>query len=137
MAKKAAKDINFSYNAVALEGSITSIEQRVTQELPVVTGLSDVGPQRVVGNYDFGYSLDGPDDFAAGGVDATLFGGIGDSDGGATAFDPTGETAGASDPNYDASSCLVENYNIKGAVGAGVTYSATLQGNSELQRNVA
>lgn len=136
MAKVAAKSINFSYNSVALEDDITSISQDVQQELPAVTALSDAGPRRVVGNYDYSYNLEGNADFAAAQSDATLFGQIGGS-GAATAFDPTGAIAGANDPNYDATSVLLESYNIRGGVGQAVGFSAVLQGNSALARNVA
>lgn len=136
MAKVAAKDANFTFNSVALESWIDSIEQQLKQEVPLVTGLGDAGPRRVVGNYDYGYALSGPNDFAASNLDATLFARIGAA-GAATAFDPTGVTAGASDPNYDSTSVVLESYNIKAATGQGATYSAQLQGNAALARAVA
>ncbi len=137
MGKKAAKDLNVSYNAVALEDAITSASLEITVETPEVTGLSDAGPRRVEGNYDFQAGLEGAADFASGGQDATLFGRIGNG-GAAFAFDPTGAGApGVNDPHYDASSMIVSAYSLKGAVGTGVTYSATLVGNSALTRATA
>mgnify|MGYP001591743562 FL=1 len=136
MAKKAAKDINFSLNSVALEDDITSMSQDVKQEVIDVTSFSDAGPRRVVGNYDYSYGLSGADDFASGQSDATIYGLVG-STGVASAFDPTGATAGANDPNYDSTSVVLESYSIKGAVGAAVTFDATVQGNAALARAVA
>lgn len=137
MAKKPAKLINVALGAVALEGCISNVSLDVRQELPVVTALSDAGPRRVVDNYDYGVSMDGAADFAAGQSDATLFGQVGGA-GAALAFDPTGAAVpGVDDPHYDAASVLLESYSIKGSAGAGVTYSATLQGNSALARAVA
>ncbi|MDO8704081.1 MAG: hypothetical protein Q7J84_03965 [Sulfuricaulis sp.] len=102
----------------------------------MVTSLADAGPRRVVGNYDFSLGAEGVADFASGQSDATLFGLIG-SAGVAMALDPTGTSAGPNDPNYDATSIVLESYSVKGGVGAGVTFSAALQGNSALSRAVA
>jgi hypothetical protein len=135
MAKLAAKNINYTLNSVAIEDEITSITQNVKQETIKVDGLSDTGPRRVVGNYDFDYSLDGNADFAAAQGDATLFALVG-SAGVASGFDPTGNSAAAGDPNYD-STVVLASYSVKGGVGQSVSYSATLEGNSALTRAVA
>lgn len=136
MAKQPAKNANISINSVALEDDIDNFELSVTQETPVVTALADAGPRRVVGNYDYNVRVRGGADFAASQSDATLFGLIGSS-GVAVAVDPTGESAGTNDPNYDASSAVMTSYKISGAVGGRVDFEAELMGNSALQRNVA
>lgn len=136
MAKQPGKNLNLAVNAVAIEDDLNSANLDVKQEVPVVTSFADAGPRRVVGNYDFAVSMEGAPDFAAGQSDATLFGLVGSS-GVAVGFDPTGAAAGADDPNYDATSMVLEAYSIKAAVGAAVTMSATLQGNSALTRAVA
>ena len=130
MAKIAAKNINVSVNSVSLEDEVSSITQNVEQETPEVAGLSSTGPERVVGNYDFSYDIDGFWDGASSQGDATLFAQIGASSV-AMAFDPTGASAGSNDPNYD-SSVVLSSYSISGAVGGAVTYSATEQGASAL-----
>lgn len=136
MAKKPAKDANIAINSVALEDDVSSFSLDVSQETPEVTSFADAGPRRVVGNYDFGLSLDGAADFASGQSDATLFGLIA-STGVAMAVDPTGASAGANDPNYDSTSVVLESYSIKGQVGGAVTFSAKLNGNAALSRAVA
>lgn len=136
MAKQPGKNLNLAVNAVAIEDDLNSANLDVKQEVPVVTSFADAGPRRVVGNYDFAVGMEGAPDFAAGQSDATLFGLVGSS-GVAVGFDPTGAAAGADDPNYDATSMVLEAYSIKAAVGAAVTMSATLQGNSALIRAVA
>lgn len=133
MAKRPARDANLAINSVALEDEATSISLDVKQEAIKVDGLSSTGPERVVGNYDYSLQLDGNADFASGQGDATIFGMVGSS-GVAMAFDPTGAAAGASDPNYDATSVVLESYSIKAGVGGATTYSATFQGNSALSR---
>ncbi len=136
MAKIPAKNINFTINAIALEDDASDIALNITQETPVVTGLDNVGPRRLVGNYDFDEDMSFFLDFAAGQSDATMFAGIG-SAGVATTFDPTGGAAGANDPNYDASSMVLGSYSISGAVGGAVTGKAKWLGNSALTRAVA
>jgi hypothetical protein len=135
MAKKAAKNINFTLNSVAIEDEVTQIALNVKQETVKVDGLSSAGPERVVGNYDYDISLDGNFDGAASQGDATIFGLVGNA-GVAAGFDPTGGAAGASDPNYDGTYVLA-SYSIKGGVGGAVQYSATLEGNGALSRAVA
>ncbi len=136
MAKIAAKVANLSVNSVAIEDELNSIELKVDQETVKVDGFSSAGPERVVGNYDYSVSLGGSFDGASGQGDATLFGLVGSS-GVALAFDPTGQSAGANDPNYDATSVVLKSYSISAGVGQAVTYSAELEGNSALSRAVA
>lgn len=137
MAKIAAKVANLAIGAVALEGYADSISLNVDQETPVTTAISDAGPRAVVGNYDFGLELSGKADFAAGLSDATIFALVGDADGAAMAFDPTGNSAGASDPNYDSTSVVLSSYKISAAVGGAVEYSASFKGAAALSRAVA
>ena len=136
MAKQPAKNPNISINAVALEGHIDNFSMNVEQETAVTTSFSDAGPRRVVGNYDHGLEISGKADFASGLSDATLFALVG-STGVATAVDPTGASAGASDPNYDCTSQVLKSYKISAALGGAVEYSASLEGNAALSRAVA
>lgn len=135
MAKISAIKINHSVSAVALEGRISSITKNVKQETIKVDGLSSVGPERVVGNYDHDTSFDASFDGAAGNIDATIFALVG-SAGAATDFDPTGAVAGASNPHYTTTEVL-ESYSIKGGVGQAVTCSVAMQGAAALTRAVA
>lgn len=132
MAKRGSSSINFSYNSVAIEDELNSITQNITQEVAQVRGFSTTAPERVVDGYDYNYSLGGTWDGAASQGDATLFGGLGAA-AAATAFDPTGATAGTDDPNYDATAVLA-SYSITGSTGAPITYSATLEGSGTLTR---
>ena len=136
MAKQPSKVANIAINTVALEDDANSVSLQVTQQTPEVTALADVGPRRVVDNYDFTLNLEGAADFASGQSDATLAGLIGD-DGVAMAFDPTGKTADADNPNYDATSVVLGSYSVTARVGQGVQFSAELRGNSALDRAVA
>lgn len=136
MAKKAARDANITVNSVSIEDDVNSFSLDVKQEVIDVTAFADAGPRRLTGNYDYGLSVEGAADFAASQSDATLYGMVGSS-GVAVAVDPTGASADANNPNYDSTSMVLESYSLKGAVGAAVTFSAQLQGNSALDRAVA
>lgn len=136
MPKRASRDINYTLNAVAIDDELSGFTQRLAQENLDVTTFADAGPRRVVGNYDYGYDIDGFADFAAAQGDATIFALLG-SAGVPSAFDPTGATAGANDPNYDSTSVVLESYDIKGGVAQPITYSTKLNGNAVLTRAVA
>lgn len=136
MAKKASRDLNVSIGGTAIEDDLNSASLAVEQEVIDVTGFADAGPRAVVGNYNFRHELGGFADFASGQSDATLFALVTDTDGAAMAFDPTGATAGANDPNYD-STIYLSNYTLSFAQGAAATFTATLPGGSALTRAVA
>ena len=137
MAKGASKAIDFMVNSVALEDDINDVTLTVDQETPEVTAFSDAGPRRVVGNYDYNWGFGGALDFASGQSDATLFGCVGTTGTGvAVAFDPTGTSASANHPNYDATSVVLGSYSISGRIGEGVTFTAEVRGNSALTRAV-
>lgn len=134
MAKIASKVANLSISAVALEDELDKIDLKIDQETIMVNGFSSAGPERVVGNYDYTMSVGGNFDGAASQGDATLFALIGDANGGAVAFDPTGNSAGAGDPNYDSTAMVLKSYSISAAVGQSVKYSAELEGAAALTR---
>lgn len=135
MAKQPSKNLNWAVNSVAIEDDLDSASLEVTQEAPVVTSFADAGPRRVVGNYDYKLTGEGPMDFASGQSDATIFALVG-STGVASAFDPTGGSAGSNDPNYDSTSVVLESYTISAQVGGAVRGSFTLAGNAALSRAV-
>lgn len=132
MAKVAAKSVNITINSVSLEDDIDNFTTSVTQENATVTAFADAGPRRVVGNYDHKLSVSGNADFASGQSDATLFGLLG-SAGVSTGVDPTGNSAGTNDPNYD-STHVLGSYSISGQVGGAVKFSAELEGTAALTR---
>jgi len=131
VAKKAARSANFSINAVAIEDELSSVSLSIEQETPVVTALGST------------HEVAGAWDGAASQGDATiqamigLTGGTGSGGGRATTFDPTGAAAGTNDPNYDGGSAVLGSYTITAALGAAVTYSATLLGDSTMVRNTS
>jgi hypothetical protein len=136
VAKLRSSRSKFSLGGTALEEFITSFTQGLTQPEIDTTCLGDAGPRSLIDNYKYTYALDGHNDFVAGAVDATLFGMVGDEDGAATIFQPTGTVAGPDDPNYTGAANLT-SYNITARVGSPVDYSAQLGGREALTRAVA
>lgn len=135
MAKMPAKNANVKIS-VALEDDIDSFSLNISQETPVVTSFADAGPRRLAGNYDWDLDASGGADFASAQSDATLFGLLG-SAGVAVEVEPTGAGVDADNPHYDAASGVLSSYNISGAVGGRVDFSAKILGNSTLVRAVA
>lgn len=136
MAKLAARNLNHTLNSVALEDEYSNSALNITQETPVVTTFADAGPRRIVANYDYNISAQGFCDFASAQGDATIFGLVGSS-GVASGWDPTGNAAGANDPNYDSTSMVLESYSITAAIGNAMTYQYQIAGNAALSRAVA
>lgn len=136
MAKTRSRDANFSIGGTAMECFIRNIAQNIDQPEVDITTICDAGPRSLVDNYRHGYDLDGFADFDSGASDSVLFGLVGDEDGAATIFQPTGAGAGANDPNYT-SSAILSTYNITASVGGVVSYRATLRGSAALVRAVA
>ena len=133
MAKVAARSANIAIDGVSIEDDIDNFSLTVNVETPETTSFADAGPRRVLGNYDFSLDISGAADFAAAQTDATLFNLTVDAAGGAMAVDPTGASAATNDPNY-ASTVMCSTYTLSGAVGARVSYSATLVGIAALTR---
>ena len=135
MGKQPAKNANITIG-VALEDDIDSFTLNVTQETPVVTCLSDAGPRRVAGNYDWGLDVSGGADMAAAQSDPILFGMLG-SAGRTIAVEPTGAGVDANNPHYDsASGGMLGSYSISSAVGGRVDFSASIVGTVALSRDV-
>lgn len=59
MGKSAAASSRVYVDEFAISGDIQSWDMGLDQETPVVTGLSDAGPRRLVGNYDCKLSHNG------------------------------------------------------------------------------
>jgi hypothetical protein len=135
MARIHAKNANFSFDGVSIEDELNSIEMSVDNPLAEVTALADTGAAFVEGGApNSKFSIGGAADFAASQGDATIFGAIGQGDQ-AVIFQPTGNSPNTNDPNYTAN-VLVASYKVSCDVGSGVQYSADLQVNGAVTRDV-
>ena len=137
MAKVPARVTNIEINAVALECYIDSYTLNVNQNTPDTSSLCDTGPKRVADNYDWDFDIKGKADFVAGASDATLFALVGDTDGGALDYSPTGNVVGPDDPHYESDNMVLSSYSISGSLGSAVEYTAKFMGANTLTRSVA
>lgn len=134
MALIASRNMDLTVNSVALECYANNFEQALEQNMVDVTTFCDAGPRSLVDSYTWNAQLSGPNDFASGALDATIFGLVGNA-GVAYAFQPTGGTADTNSPEYDGT-VVLQSYSIRAAVGQAITHQTRLMGNSALTRDV-
>lgn len=136
MARIHGANANYTFNSVAIEDELNSIDQEVRQNLGEVTAFADTGESHVAGKYGWSHQISGSADFAASQGDATLFAAI-DGTAKAVLFDPVGGGTGGdtNNPVYGGSA-FVESYSISCRVGSPVSYSARLRGTGALTRDV-
>ena len=136
MAKIPSRNMNYSIGGVAIECNVKSLTRDFQNQMIDSESLCDAGPRNTVANYKWGTQLGGDDDFVAGSIDATLFALVANDVGAATILQPTGNAAGANDPNYTGTEKL-ESYQITAGIGQMVAYSAKMVGASAAVRAVA
>ena len=141
MARVHGKNVNFSYNAIALEDELNNVVQTITVPEADITSFADAWQNRVAGKPNVTTELDGKLDPAAGGGDVTLFEGIG-AGVKSTVFDPTGNGPGANDPEYKCTASgltgvLVRTHHISLPVGDAATYRTSLQHSGSTTRAVS
>ena len=125
---------NFSWDGLDIEDELNSISLSIDPTLTEVTAFADTGAEFVEGLMNAKFSLAGACDFAAAQGDAKIFLAIGAGEK-AHIFQPTGNAAGASDPNYTGNS-FVSNYTITCVSGGAATYTCDLQVNGPVVRSV-
>ena len=141
MARVHGKDVNFSFNAVAIEDELNSVT--ITFEVPEaeISAFADAWQLFLAGKPNVKTEIAGTLDMAAGQGDVTLFEAFGAGPL-STVFDPTGSGPGSNDPEYQCTSSglagvLVEQYTITLPVGGPATYTATLQHSGSTTRATA
>jgi cytolysin (calcineurin-like family phosphatase) len=134
MARIAGKDLDLSYNSVAIEDELNQVDLNIDVDVIEVTAFADGAKTYVEGKYGWNVSVQGAWDPAASQGDATIFGQIGS--GAAPIIDtPGGGTESSSNPDYTGSA-FVRRYQVSAGVATAVTYSAEFQGSAALTRDV-
>jgi predicted secreted protein len=141
MARTHGKDLNFSYNTVALEGELNSATISFTIPSADITSFADAWQNFLAGKKTTVTEISGTLNMAAGGGDVTLFEGFG-SGVKTTILDPTGSGPNTNDPEYQCTASgltgvLVATYNISLPVGGAATFTATLQHSGSTTRAVS
>jgi hypothetical protein len=134
-------NVNFSYNAIAIEDSLNNVVMNAQVDEEDITSFADAWQSSLAGKKSVSFELSGSLDMVASGADQTIFEGIG-AGVKSTVFDPSGSGPGANDPEYQCTASgltgtLVRSYNISLSVGGAATYRASLQNSGSTSRAVA
>ncbi len=141
MARLMGSDANFSFNAVAIEDELNSININFTIPESDITSFADVWQNFLAGKKNTTTDIQGSLDMAAASGDITIFeamaGGVV-----STVFDPTGSGPGSNDPEYQCTASgltgvLVASHTISLPVGDKASYSTTLQHSGSTTRATA
>lgn len=141
MARIHGKNVNYSLNGVALEGSLKSITMDFEVPEGEITSYADAWQNFLAGKPSVKAELSGTYDQASGAAKATLLAAIGV--GPVTSiFDLTGSGPAADNPEYTCTASgltgsLVESVKISLPVGEAGTYSATIRNSGLTTRAVA
>lgn len=131
-----SRRLKYSIDAIPMECNLKTLTRDFTNEELASDSFCQTGPNTHIGNYTWGTSIGGDNDFDDSSVDDTLFGLVGNDTGAATVLDPTGTTVGANAPHYTGTEKL-SNYQITAATAAMIGYSASLKGSGAVTRAVA
>lgn len=123
---------HFSYNAVTLSAFCDSVDFPQTVETAETTAFTLASKTYIVGLRDATISISGKWDGAAGAIDVTLAPDLGNATARTFVYGPAGNTAG--NVRYTGS-CFLTSYQITGAVGDVVTFSAEFQVTGNVTRD--
>lgn len=130
-----SRTLKYTIDSVPFECNLSSLNRDFTNQEIQSDAFCQQGPITHIGNYKWGTSIGGDDDFDDGSVDDTLFAMVGDDAGVSTDLDPTGTPAAADHPHYTGTEKLA-SYNIVAGLNAMVTYTAKLSGHGAATRDV-
>ena len=134
--KGANMRIGTSGAAVNLSDHLRSVTITYSAEIHDRTAMGSSGRKRLAGLKDWTAALEFNQDYAAGKVDATLFGYVGSTAKWFT-IKPTSAAAGATNPRFYGNFLLPEYNPIVGAAGDLSTLTVTLQGDGILNRTTS
>jgi len=144
MARVHGKNVNFSFNGVAIEDELNSVGMNASVGESDVTAFADAYQNFLAGKknvtFDVGGALDA--DFASDG-DATIFDHISLTSGPKTlVYDPDGSGPDTNSPEYTCTSsgltgALCSAYTISLPVGDAATYTASFQCSGSTTRAVS
>lgn len=138
MARTHGKDLNFSINAVSLEGELERVRMAARVPEADITAFADVYQNALAGKRDVQLEISGSYDPAASGGDDTIFGLIGTGPK-STVLDPTGAGPDTNAPTYNCTASgltgsLVRRYSLNFPVGGKAAWEATIQNSGQTTR---
>lgn len=123
MSKFIAKDFDISIGGTDFSSSIAALTLDISVEEQDVTSFGDTSRKRLGGLKDGSVSIDFHQDFAASGVDETIFNALGTSV--AIVVKPTSAAVGATNPSFSFSCLVVSTTPLASSVGDLATMSLT------------
>ena len=133
MAAFVLKDAFASINGVDLSDHIRSMTLEHSADLQETTAMGEDFRTRLGGLKDWSLTIEFNQDFAAGSVDATLFGIVGSSV--PVILRPDAAAQSATNPQWSGNAILETYTPIGNAVGEAAVAPVTLQGNGILARS--
>lgn len=121
MSRVHGKDVDFSFDSVAMEGWLNSVTANFSVPEAEITAFGDAYGNYLAGKPTVTLDIAGAWDAAGGGPDITIFGELG-LEGEEWDFEPDGTTG------YDGFA-IVTSYSITASVDAPVTFSASFRHN--------
>ena len=123
MSKFIAKDFDISIGGTDFSSSIAALTLDISVEEQDVTSFGDTSRKRLGGLKDGSCSIDFHQDFAASGVDETIFTALGTSV--AIVVKPTSSAVGATNPSYSFNALVTSTQPLASSVGDLATMSIT------------
>lgn len=135
MAEMVLTDASVVCNAVNLSAWVRSITLQYNADAVEKTAMGDLTRERIGGLKDWSVSIEFNQDYAGGGVDATLFPLVGSTF--TFTGKPTSAAVSATNPSFSGSALLESYQPINGSVGDLNTTSVSLVANGVLTRATA
>src|SRR3990167_2491549 len=131
MARVHGKNVNYSFNGVAIEGDLDQVVMNVAVPEGEITSFSDAYQNFLAGKKNVKMSIEGTYNPAVSQIDATLFAAI-EAAAVSTIFDPTGDGPAANDPEFQCTASgltgvLIDSIEITIPVNGPARISAELQ----------
>ena len=135
------KSVNYSFNAVAIEGDLRNVSMSMDVPEAEITAFADAWQNYVAGKPDIKTTLEGFYSESAASAVLTLHAAIG---GGvvSTIFDVTGDGPDTNDPEYNSAAsgltgALIDELAMSFPVGGAQTFTAAIQHSGATTRAVA
>lgn len=135
MAKFVATDYEITIDGTDFTASLASVTLDITVDEQEITAFGDSSRKRIGGLKDGSLTLDFHQDFAASGVDETLFGDLGTSI--PITIKPTSAAVSATNPSYSFNCLVTQVQPFASSVGDLATMSITWPVDGDVTRTTA
>lgn len=132
MAKFIAKDYTVSIGGTDFSSSVAAVTLDISVESQDVTSFGDSSRKKIGGLKDGTVTFDFHQDFAASGIDETIFNALGTSV--AIVMKPTSAAVGATNPTFSFSALVVQTTPFASSIGDLATQSLTWEIDGDVTR---